>query len=229
MTWQAYQEEAADFFRSLGMQARTNVRIKGVRTKHDVDVLVQSQHAGFQVQWVVECKLWKFPVTKLHVLALREIVHDTGSDRGILLSNSGFQSGALEAAMLTNVQVTSLESVQAESENQVYAQRLIDIYDRHKKCAEAYWDISKEDRIRLGLRQEYSHGYTGAFAIAVIEAILAKAPSGRYPFELTDIWSLRLPERDRTIASAKRAVEVASALLEELEQRLEMATKALKS
>src|SRR5215469_13423487 len=35
---------------------------------------------------------------KLHVLALREIVTDFGTDRGILVSESGFQAGAVEAA-----------------------------------------------------------------------------------------------------------------------------------
>lgn len=72
--WRDYQEEAAEFFRSLGLDASTNVSVDGVRTTHDVDVLVRSHHAGFDVLWLVECKLWKTPVSKLHVLALREIV-----------------------------------------------------------------------------------------------------------------------------------------------------------
>ena len=55
---------------------------------------------GFEVTWIVECKYWQTPVNKLHVLALREIVTDTGADRGILLSESGFQVDAKEAAWL---------------------------------------------------------------------------------------------------------------------------------
>ena len=84
--WREYQEEAAKFFQSLGLEAKTNVTVRGVRTSHDVDVLVKSRHAGFEVTWIVECKQWKSRVSKLHVLALREIVTDTGSDRGILLA-----------------------------------------------------------------------------------------------------------------------------------------------
>ena len=98
--WNGYQEEAAEFFRSLGLEANTNVTLKGVRTTHDVDVLVKSCHAGFEVTWIVECKHWNSRVSKLHVLALREIVTDTGSDRGILLAEKGFQRGAAEAAVL---------------------------------------------------------------------------------------------------------------------------------
>jgi hypothetical protein len=106
--WADYQEEVAKFFRGIGLQADTNVTLKGVRTSHDIDVVVRTNHVGFDLLWLIECKHWKTAVSKLHVLALREIVSDLGADRGILLSESGFQSGAQEAARLTNVQPTSL-------------------------------------------------------------------------------------------------------------------------
>lgn len=84
--WQEYQEEVTTFFRNLGWEAMTDFAIRGVRTTHDVDVFVKSHHVGFDVVWIVECKYWTSRVTKLHVLALREIVADLGADRGILLS-----------------------------------------------------------------------------------------------------------------------------------------------
>jgi restriction system protein len=84
------------------------VTLQGVRTSHDVDVVVRSNLFGFELLWVIECKYWKEAVSKLHVLALREIVTDLGADRGILVSESGFQSGAIEAANLTNVQLANL-------------------------------------------------------------------------------------------------------------------------
>lgn len=94
--WDDYQEEAAEFFRSIGLEAETNVTLQGVRTSHDVDVVVRSDLFGFDLLWIIECKYWKQAVSKLHVLALREIVTDLGADRGILLSESGFQSGQLK-------------------------------------------------------------------------------------------------------------------------------------
>jgi restriction system protein len=124
MDWKQYQEEAAKFFRSIGLQADTDVTIEGVRTKHDIDVLVSSQHVGFEIKWIVECKFWDSKVTKLHVLALREIVSDTGADRGILLAENGYQSGASEAAKLTNVQLTSLAELSDSAEHDVLAMRL---------------------------------------------------------------------------------------------------------
>ncbi len=129
-SWKSYQEEAADFFRSLGLSASTDVTLSGVRTKHDVDVFVKLVFAGFEATWIIECKYWKTAVTKLHVLALREIVSDLGADRGIILCEAGFQSGAVEAANLTNVQVTSLAALTGASKDAIYAARLRDLYDR---------------------------------------------------------------------------------------------------
>jgi restriction system protein len=70
VAWKEYQEEAAEFFRSLGLSAVTDQTLQGVRTEHDVDVFVRIDVAGFEVKWIVECKHWKSAVTKLHVLAL---------------------------------------------------------------------------------------------------------------------------------------------------------------
>ena len=109
--WKDYQEETAAFFRGLGLDVQTGVRIKGARTHHEIDVLVRSHHVGFEVLWIVECKQWQSRVSKLHVLALRQIVTEVGADRGILVSEAGFQSGATEAAALTNVWVTSLATL----------------------------------------------------------------------------------------------------------------------
>ncbi|MCN9538091.1 restriction endonuclease, partial [Klebsiella pneumoniae] len=153
-TWEDYQEEAASFFRSLGLEATTNVRVNGIRTHHDIDVLVKSHHAGFDIIWLVECKHWKNPVSKLHVLALREIVTEIGADRGILLSESGFQSGAIEAANLTNVHITSLAELSLSASKDIYSMRLRELYNQVEICNERYWNIPKDERIKYGLRPE---------------------------------------------------------------------------
>ena len=152
--WEDYQEEVAVFFRSLGLNASTDVKVQGVRTTHDVDVLVKSHHVGFDINWLVECKCWKTKVSKLHVLALREIVADVGADRGILLSETGFQSGAIETANFTNVQVTSLANVRETASNNIYSMRLRELYDRVEDCKDRYWDIPKAQRIEFGLRPD---------------------------------------------------------------------------
>jgi restriction system protein len=138
----------------------------GVRTTHDIDVFVRSHHVGFDVVWIVECKHWGRRVDKLHVLALREIVTDLGADRGILLSEAGFQSGAKDAATLTNVHISSLASLRGTASEEFTAMRLRELYDRIEACRERYWKIPKGTRIECRLRPDVgAGGYAGDHVI----------------------------------------------------------------
>lgn len=44
--WQNHETEVAAFFRSLGLIADTDLTLQGIRTTHDIDVVVRSQHVG---------------------------------------------------------------------------------------------------------------------------------------------------------------------------------------
>jgi hypothetical protein len=106
--WRDYQERAADIFRAHGLDANVEERVIGARGQHDVDVVVRTSRAGIEQLWVVECKWWRRSVSKLHVAALASVVQDVGADRGILLSETGFQAGAIRLASLSNITLTSL-------------------------------------------------------------------------------------------------------------------------
>lgn len=109
--WSSYQEEAAGFFRDLGLEAETNVRVEGARGVHDVDVLVSFQSAGIKVTWVVECKQWSRPIPKERVLVLAGVMADVGADRGLIVAESGFQAGAVRASTNANITLTSLDDL----------------------------------------------------------------------------------------------------------------------
>jgi restriction system protein len=219
--WKDYQEETAEFFRSLGLEAETDVTVKGIRTAHDIDVLVKLDVAGFKVTWVVECKNWKAAVSKLHVLGLREIVSDLGADRGIILCEVGFQSGAVEAANLTNVQVTSLANLAVSSSDAIFAARLRSLYDRTEACRERYWEIPKATRIEKGLRPDFGdeNPYSGARIVDAANNILSQAFRGVYPIHLDpyDFAGISLPERFDNHEGVVSALEP---LLCELEAKL---------
>lgn len=106
--WQAYQEEVAAFFRSLGLSTSMEAEVKGVRATHRADVLVCFDLVGVKVIWIVECKLWRTPVPKEKVLVLHHIAQDVGADRAFLFSETSFQPGAVSAARSTNISLTSL-------------------------------------------------------------------------------------------------------------------------
>lgn len=227
--WKNYQEETASYFRSLGLDASTDITVKGARTSHDIDVLVKSYHVGFDVTWIVECKLWKTPVSKLHVLALREIVSDIGADRGILLAESGFQSGAIEAANLTNVQVTSLSEVQSTASNEVYSMRLRELYDRVESCKDRYWNISKDQRIDCGLRPERgSFGYSGTHAYEICSDLLSRAFRGLYPFRCEALAVATMQDLAKYYNSPSEVVTTVEDLLSDLESKLDNCEEKLK-
>ncbi|HIQ44966.1 MAG TPA: restriction endonuclease [Pseudomonas oleovorans] len=191
MNWKEYQEAAASYFREIGLDANTDVTVQGVRTSHDIDVLVKSHHAGFDITWVVECKHWKERVSKLHVLGLREIVSEVGADRGILLSESGFQSGAIEASNLTNVRLTSLEEMRDTAKVEVFAMRLRELYDEVNSLKARYWALSKPTRIQVGLRPDRCEsGYSATDIIELAENLLMKAFRGIYPIEAASLSTL---------------------------------------
>lgn len=223
--WKEYQEEAAEFFRSIGLKAETDVTLQGVRTKHDVDVYVQIDVAGFKVRWIVECKHWKSAVNKLHVMGLREIAADLGVDRGIILCESGFQSGAVEAAKLTNVQVTSLEALGKTSQEAIYAFQLQDLFDRTEKCRERYWDIPKSVRIKHGLRADtFSDDiYSGQFIVEVVSKVISKASRGIFPVESDLLDRTKVPCLPGLLCNYGEVVAVLEPLVAELESKLNTA------
>lgn len=226
--WSEYQEEAAKFFRSLGLEATTNETIKGVRTDHDVDVLVRSRHAGFEITWIVECKHWKSRVSKLHVLGLREIIADTGADRGILLAENGFQSGAAEAAALTNVHLTSLVEARREASVEVFSMRLAELYDRVEVCRKRYWDIPKSVRIDHGLRPDVAEdGYSGSGVISLAEDVLRKAFRGSYPFEADYMWRHADPGIPQIFNSVAELIAHLEPMICELESKLDSSMAAI--
>jgi hypothetical protein len=219
--WKDYQEEAAAFFRALGLDAQTDVRVQGVRIHHDVDVVVRSHHGGFDVVWLVECKHWQTRVSKLHVLALREIVADVGADRGILLSEVGFQSGALEAATLTNVRATSLATLKQAASADIFAMRLRDLYDRTQTCKQRYWDIPKDERIQRGLRHEVGTvGYSGARTVEFAEELLTKAFRGVYPIECDSLSAIVMSGGPREFVTPEEVLTFLEPMIGDLEKRL---------
>ena len=114
-SWREHQAEVAEFFRSLGLEVRTDERLKGLQSIHDIDVVVRGQHVGLHQLWLVECKHWSLPVGKVNVAALAAIVRDVGADRGLLLSDTGFQAGAIQLAERSQVTLTSLEELHEQS------------------------------------------------------------------------------------------------------------------
>ena len=97
--WERYQHQAAELLRELGFSAEVNASLTEPNgAVHAIDVAARRTVAGVDLLWIVECKLWKRRVPIEKVDALRSRVLNLGADRGLLMSESGFQSGAIRTA-----------------------------------------------------------------------------------------------------------------------------------
>jgi len=143
--WKQYQEDAAIFFRSLGLQADVEITVKGVRGDHDVDVFVKGCLFGVAFVWIVECKAWSSNIPKEKVMALAAVVEDIGADRGFLLSELGFQSGAILQARKRNITLTSIQDLREVATENAISQTF----------ARLAW---RADRAKAEIRRRYHQG-----------------------------------------------------------------------
>ena len=147
--WYLFQEDICNYFRSLGAIAETNVTIQGVRTTHDIDVLVRIKFLGHDIVWAVEAKKWKTKVNKLQVLGLRTIVEDIGADKGFIISEQGFQSGATESAEKTNIQLSTYAEFKELTKDFIQTEIIRTYKDRLNLLETRYWSHSKKNQAKI--------------------------------------------------------------------------------
>jgi len=122
--WSVYQEKAADLFLRLGCTAESNALVDGARARHAVDVWVTFGHFGINHRWMVECKFWRMSVTKEKILVAQQVAADVGAEKVFVLSEAGFQSGAIRAAQHTNLMLTSLADLRAVTKGELLSHAL---------------------------------------------------------------------------------------------------------
>jgi hypothetical protein len=210
--WKLYQEETAVFFRGLGMDATTDQVLEGARGKHAIDVVVRTRRAGLSQLWIVECKLWKRRVGKDRVQVLAEVVADVGADRGLLLSESSFQAGAVRVARHTNVTLTSLSDLRentgeekAELDARSALKHLLFLQERIRQLRD--WGRSGPNSVRMlpGVDMNVILPVIGRVGIAL--SGLQEALAGLFP-AVVDISHEDVPVKARSVWEAVSAAEV---------------------
>ena len=185
--WYQFQEEICAYFNSIGANAKTNVEVKGVRTSHDIDVLVQTKFLGEDLIWIIEAKRWKRRVTKLQVLGLRSIAEDIGVDRAFIISEAGFQSGAYEAAENTNVKLKTFEELKTDT-RELIEDEIIKTFKKRLQLLEIrYWAHRKPIRQKYGLRGEiwdYPINFSGQALLRTAQYAVMQAIDKDYPINL---------------------------------------------
>lgn len=187
--WHRYQREAARLFEQLGFATTLDAHLEGARAEHDVDVLVEFRRAGVDHSWVVECKLWKRRIPKSAVLTLQRIVGDVGADRGILLSESGPQPGAVTATRYSNITLTNLEDLRRNAEVDLFDFRLGQLFRRYAEAEEKLRRLGLttvgRPPLGSGLRVKPGMDWDGVLAcqarLSAVQFGVTRARTGHFP------------------------------------------------
>ncbi|NPV24524.1 restriction endonuclease [Bradyrhizobium aeschynomenes] len=92
--------------------SRHQVRLPLPRGHYDVDVFAEETIEGITYRILCECKNWRTDVPQEKVHAFRTIMQETGANRGYIISRTGFQAGAIEAAQATNIELVTYAQFQ---------------------------------------------------------------------------------------------------------------------
>lgn len=214
MNWKQYQEDVAELLRSLGFTATVEAKVRGARGVHTIDVHATQTAYGFPITWIVECKYWNKAVPKEKVLVLSQIAADIGADRGFLLSESGFQSGAVLAAQHTNVTLTSLLDLRENTQAELTRLALAQVAQRSyalEKNAQRHFHPGIYRRAD-GLGERLLELMARVFALKTIA--LPRAQAGDFPVQLHD--GVNLADPTTFHAAAQVELDAVSCELEAL-------------
>lgn len=92
----AILEASASGLSNFSVQHRKS--LSGVDGEYEIDIFAKFTALGVGFQVLVECKRYSSPVKREAVQILNDRIRSTGSQKGMLFSTSGFQSGAIEYA-----------------------------------------------------------------------------------------------------------------------------------
>jgi hypothetical protein len=104
-TWRELQEYVSIFFRLLGFSVYIEKKIVTVRETIEIDVYAE-RYMDFHLEKVIiECKYWDSMIPQSVVHSLRTVADDIGANRAIIITKSGFQTGAIQSATGTVVEL----------------------------------------------------------------------------------------------------------------------------
>lgn len=83
---------------NIQVSRRTTFRLK-TGESYEIDIFYEFSHVGVRHRVAIECKDWRSPVDQGRVLEFHQKIKNIGDDMvGVLVSRSGYQSGAIVVA-----------------------------------------------------------------------------------------------------------------------------------
>lgn len=106
-----------------------NTKIKTSDGRYQIDVYAEFTAMGAQYKVLCECKKYKYRVNRDKVALLHSKLQSVGAQKGILISTSDFQSGAIEYAKAHGIALIKAEDYHFEYLSHSSGQQEIDYDD----------------------------------------------------------------------------------------------------
>lgn len=103
--WRDLQNQVALILQECGLDCQIEKNLQTVRGSVVVDVYAEDKTTQPTAIYLCECKLWQSAVPKTVVHAFRTVVSDFGANWGFVISSAGFQSGAFDAVVNSNIRL----------------------------------------------------------------------------------------------------------------------------
>jgi len=103
--WEDLQNKVCSILTVCGLRSETEKDIDTVRGNVEIDVYATDPTTPENLIYVCECKHWNTAVPKNVVHGFRTVTSDIGAHVGLIIAKSGFQSGAFDTAINSNVKL----------------------------------------------------------------------------------------------------------------------------
>ncbi len=84
-------------------------KIKSYDGTYQIDVYAEFIALSSKIKVLCECKQYSYPINREKVVVLKDKLSSTGAHKGILLSTSEFQSGAIKYALAHGIALIKVE------------------------------------------------------------------------------------------------------------------------
>ena len=113
-----FTKELSSVAASVPVEIVHNAKIKGKSGhEHQIDVVIRLKLAGFDLLIFVECKHYGRKVEIEQVMALKGRMDDCAAHKGIVITTSGFQEGALKFARANGISLALMDGVKTDWSN----------------------------------------------------------------------------------------------------------------
>lgn len=86
------------------------LRLSGQSGEYEIDIVARMKVlGGTEITLLVECKRYKDPIKRDVIMLLEGKLRELGAHKGIVVSTSGFQSGAIRYAGSRGIATVTLE------------------------------------------------------------------------------------------------------------------------